>query len=93
MAEALIAVEVVYALPDQQTIVAVELPLGSNIADAIDRSGLREHYQFEAQPKVGIFGQLKNLHDELQDGDRVEILRPLLADPKVARRERAKKTN
>ena len=88
-----IRVEVVLAMPERQELVALEIATGSNIADAIARSGLPGMFKgFELDPeKAGIFGQKANLDQVLRDGDRVEIYRPLIADPKEVRRQRALK--
>jgi len=87
-----IKVEVAYALPDEQVILLVHVDHGSTVEQAIGLSGILEHYP-EINPgklnKVGIFGKLAKLDKVLQDGDRVEIYRPLIADPKEVRRKRA----
>lgn len=69
----------------------VELEEGSRLCDAIDKSGLAQKFDhFEVDPRrVGIFGKKVGLDQVLRDGDRVEIYRPLLADPKEVRRQRA----
>ncbi len=79
------------AMPGRQELVALEVASGSTLADAIAQSGLPEMFEgFELDPaKVGIFGQKASLEQVLRDGDRVEIYRPLIADPKEARRQRA----
>jgi len=86
-----VRVEVVYATPDRQELVSLELKAGSTVADAIERSGLAESFAgFEVDsPVVGIFSRKVELDRVLCDGDRVEIYRPLLADPKEVRRQRA----
>lgn len=86
-----IRVDVAYALPDEQTIRNVSLPAGSTLADAVRASGvLDQHPQIDlGKAKVGIFGKLAKLDTVLRDGDRVEIYRPLIADPKEIRRKRA----
>lgn len=86
-----IAVEVVYALPDTQSLLRIEVPSGTTVAQAIRHSGLADVYP-EIDPdtaSVGIFGQHVALDQPLKPGDRVEIYRPLIADPKTARRKRA----
>ena len=80
-----ISVEVVHALPGTHRAVKLLLPEGSTIEDAVRASGLAFH------GKYGIFGVLKRADSPLQDGDRVEIYRPLAVDPKEARRRRAKR--
>ncbi len=84
-------VEVAYALPDQQVIVAVEVEEGSTLRQAIERSGVTHTFpEIDlAVNKVGIFGRLAKLDDPVRARDRVEIYRPLLADPKEVRKQRA----
>jgi putative ubiquitin-RnfH superfamily antitoxin RatB of RatAB toxin-antitoxin module len=86
-----IAVQVVYARPESQRIYTVRLPLGATVADAIHASGLlQEHPSFDlGAHRLGIFGRIVAADRMLGDGDRVEIYRPLKADPKEARRKRA----
>jgi len=85
-----ILVEVAYALPERQVILPVMLPAGGTIEQAIEQSGvLSEFPEIDlSQNKVGIFGKLSKKTAELKPGDRVEIYRPLLADPKEVRRRR-----
>ena len=91
MSASVIRVEVVFATAQKQELVAVELKQGSRLCDAIDMSGLAEKFDnFEVDPaRVGVFGKKASLDQVLRDGDRVEIYRPLLADPKEVRRQRA----
>lgn len=86
-------VEVMYATPAVQRGYAVDLPEGGTVRDAIERSGvLRECPQIDLdRDRVGVHGRLAALEDVLREGDRVEILRPLVADPKAARRRRAQR--
>lgn len=86
-----IKVEVAYALPDQQELSTVSMPPNSTVQQAIAQSGILERYREIdlAVNKVGIFGKLTKLTQSLRDGDRVEIYRPLIADPKEVRRQRA----
>ncbi len=86
-------VEVAYARPGQQAIIQVSLPKGATLEEAIQASGVLEQFsEIELDKnKVGIFGKLTQRDQPLRPGDRVEIYRPLLADPKQARRERAAK--
>ena len=85
-----LVIEVAYARPDQQRCVTVTVPTGSTIRTAIERSRIQE--QFEeidlAKNAVGVWGQLRGLDDFVSQGDRVEIYRPLLVDPKQARRDK-----
>jgi putative ubiquitin-RnfH superfamily antitoxin RatB of RatAB toxin-antitoxin module len=86
-------VEVAYAEPDQQVILKVNVPDDATAQTAIDASGILERFpdiDLEKQ-KIGIFSRLVTLNQRLQPRDRIEIYRPLLADPKAARRERAAK--
>ncbi len=86
-----ITVEVAYARPDEQRIIELQVPPGTTVAEAIERSGIIERFpEIDlAKNKVGIFGKLAKLDKVLQPGDRVEIYRPLIADPKEARKKRA----
>ncbi|ORM62925.1 RnfH family protein [Pantoea rodasii] len=89
-----INVEVVYALPDKQYLRAVTLEEGATVEQAIKASGLltlRKEIDL-ASNKVGIFSRPVKLGDAVQDGDRVEIYRPLIADPKDLRRQRAERS-
>lgn len=85
-------VEVVYALPQEQRVVRLEVPQGTTIEAAIELSGVLDRYpQINlATDPVGIFGQLRALADGVRSGDRIEIYRPLRADPREARRRRAR---
>ena len=87
----LIKVEVLYALPHEQTLLNVEVAQGTTLAGAVKISGMLEKYPDidPASNKVGIFGKLSKQDVVLRDKDRVEIYRPLLADPKEVRRKRA----
>lgn len=84
----LLDVEVVYARPDQQALIHLRVPAGSTVAQAVERSGLRQRFPELAQglPALAIFGRLVSAESVLQAGDRVELLRPLQADPKERRR-------
>ena len=89
-ADAPLDIEVVYALPDEQVVVRVALPHGATAADAVERSGLRMRFPaIAADAKLGIYGRIVAGDTRLTAGDRVEIYRPLIADPKQARRRRA----
>lgn len=87
-----IGVEVAYATPARQTVRAVRLPPGSRVGEAIRRSGLLAEFpEIDlAVNRVGVYGEPVELDAVLADGDRVEIYRPLIADPKEARRRRAR---
>lgn len=87
-----IHVEVVYALPERQEVVRLKLHEGATAQQAIDASGLlQRHPEIELGKanKVGVFAKLVKLDASLNDKDRVEIYRPLIADPKEVRRKRA----
>jgi uncharacterized protein len=88
-----ISVEIVYIDPHKQNILTFELEKGSDISQAIHRSGLLErHPEIDLTVnKVGIFSKIQELDYVLQSGDRIEIYRPLQADPKESRRQRALK--
>jgi len=88
-AEAL-TVEVAYATPGRQVILRVQVPPGTTVAQAIDASGVRQQFaDIGAHPPVGIFSGKVALDHVLASGDRVEIYRPLLLDPKQSRRQKA----
>jgi putative ubiquitin-RnfH superfamily antitoxin RatB of RatAB toxin-antitoxin module len=93
MAETLIDVEVAYATPEQQVIVVLKVPEGATAEQAIKASGLLNRFPEinGADIKVGIFGCVCKLDQQLGQADRVEIYRPLIHDPKEARRQRAAK--
>ena len=93
MAEEFISIEVAYALPEQQTIIALTMPKGTRVEQAIVASKVLELYPDinKAELQVGIFGSACKLEDLLKTGDRVEIYRQLHHDPKEARRQRALK--
>ncbi|WP_300001932.1 RnfH family protein [uncultured Cedecea sp.] len=89
-----IRVEVAYALPEKQFLRQVSLPEGSTVEQAIIASGLltlRTDIDLKKN-KVGIYSRSVKLTDEVHEGDRVEIYRPLLADPKELRRQRAERS-
>lgn len=91
MSETPIRVEVVYALPAEQPILHVNLLEGATVEDVIRASGVLDaHPEIDlAKNKVGIFSKLVKLDETVRDRDRVEIYRPLIADPKEVRRKRA----
>ena len=90
-----IGVEVAYALPQKQAIKAVDVPEGTTALEAARLSGITS--QFEGidldEAKLGIFGKAVSPTQVLRDGDRVEIYRPLIADPKEVRKARAARAN
>ena len=89
----LLDIEVAYATPDREIIIALKLPRGSTANDAIERSGiLRQAPEVDlAKNKIGVYGKLCGLDHPLHQHDRVEIYRPLIIDPKEIRRLRAGK--
>ena len=86
-----IMVEVAYALPKEQLIIPVRVPVGTTAEDAIKLSGILQKFPDIdlATNKFGIFGKLTKPDTVLRELDRVEIYRPLIADPKEVRRQRA----
>lgn len=87
------AIEVVYINPERQSVLSLNVPTGATIRDVIRQSGLLQQFpeiDLE-QARVGIYNELRKLDAVVQAGDRVEIYRPLQADPKEARRKRAEK--
>lgn len=86
-----IRVEVTAALPDFQVVIPVELQAGATIRDALEKSGVRDRLPGlePDEQRLGVFGKLRPAGHVLRDGDRVEIYRPLKADPKEVRRRLA----
>ena len=88
-----IVIEVVYALPAKQKLVSLSLPVGTTVREAALRSGLEAHFPGLdlASAPLGIFGKAVARPEErvLEEGERVEIYRPLIADPKEVRKQRA----
>ncbi len=87
-----ILVEVAYALPHEQVLLPLEVDPGTTVREAIEQSGILEkHPEIElmTRNKVGIFGKLTKLDQVLRPKDRIEIYRPLIADPKEVRKRRA----
>jgi putative ubiquitin-RnfH superfamily antitoxin RatB of RatAB toxin-antitoxin module len=89
----LIKIEVAYAMPDKQCILTVEVVAETTIEMAIISSGILTRFPgIRLQTAgVGVFGKRRQLSDAVQDGDRIEIYRPLMIDPKDARRAKAVK--
>jgi len=85
-------IEITYALPDRQELVTIDLPDRSTVMQAVEASGLLQKYP-EIDPggvnKLGVFAKLAKADTVLRDRDRVEIYRPLIADPKEVRRQKA----
>ncbi|MCD9569877.1 RnfH family protein [Pseudomonas protegens] len=95
MAESMISIEVAYAAVDRQALISVQVPQGSTLRAALQASAIRQQFpelDLAACP-VGIFGKQVSDPEKhvIQAGDRIEVYRPLLADPKEVRRLRAAK--
>lgn len=90
MAE-MIKVDVCYALPAKQELVSVNLPAGATLGQALEASGLLQKYpEIDLKKnKFGVYAKLSKPDTLLRDCDRVEIYRPLIADPKEVRKQRA----
>lgn len=88
-----IKIEVAYALPTQQKIIVLEVDEHTTIQQAINASGILDQFPDIdlSRQSVGVFSMPRALTDEVKAGDRVEIYRPLLIDPKDARRQKARK--
>lgn len=91
MQEALITVEIAYALPDKQLILTVKISPKSTVETAIHASGILQRFpEIDLKVnKIGIFSKFTQLNSSLRDLDRIEIYRALIADPKTVRRQRA----
>ncbi len=86
-----IHIELVYALAHEQILLNFEVPAGTTLGEGVRLSGiLDKHPEIDPQKgKFGIFGKLSKTDIVLREKDRIEIYRPLLADPKEVRRKRA----
>ncbi len=86
-------VEVAYALAERQTLLSFKVEEGITVRGAIEASGILDrHNQIDlTKDRVGIFSKFTTLDTVLREKDRVEIYRPLIADPKKVRKERAAK--
>jgi uncharacterized protein len=91
--EGLIEIEVAYAKPEEQVIVTVKVSQGTTIEQAVELSGLSARFPEIGYSgiKAGVFGMVCKPGQAVKKGDRVEIYRPLIHDPKEARRQRALK--
>ncbi len=89
----MIHVEVAYAREDVQEIIGLDVEKGTTLEQAIEQSGILQHFpEIDLKKnKVGIFGKITKPDTPLREHDRVEIYRPLIADPKASRRKRAEK--
>ncbi|MDD2928692.1 MAG: RnfH family protein [Sideroxydans sp.] len=86
-----INIELVYALPQEQALLKFNVPAGTTLGEAVRLSGILEKYPEidPAKAKYGIFGKLSKADVVMRERDRIEIYRPLIADPKEVRRKRA----
>jgi putative ubiquitin-RnfH superfamily antitoxin RatB of RatAB toxin-antitoxin module len=84
-------IEVAYALRHKQTLLNIEVDDNASVEDAIQQSNILKKYPEInlKKNKVGIFGKITSLDVKLREKDRVEIYRPLIADPKEVRKQRA----
>lgn len=91
MSDEKIKIELVYALPAEQLLLKSEVPNGTTIAQAVKLSGILDKFpEIDVEKgKFGIFGKLSKADTVLREKDRIEIYRPLIADPKEVRRKRA----
>ena len=91
MTESRITVEIVFAKPGEQALEQLQVAADETVESVIRQSGLLERFpEIDLKTnKVGIFGKAATLSATLRDGDRIEIYRPLIADPKEARKKRA----
>jgi putative ubiquitin-RnfH superfamily antitoxin RatB of RatAB toxin-antitoxin module len=95
VSDAPLRIEIAYAEPQRGIIKILHLPPGSRVADALRLAALDPDFTGVdlANSALGIFGTLTQTDQTLKEGDRIEIYRPLAADPKVARRARAKQAH
>lgn len=91
MSSSIMRVEVICMRPGDVWRRGVEVAAGTTLAEALEVSGIRRELPqvFFSEPAVGVFGRLCSLQQLLQDGDRVEVYRPLTFDPMESRRRRA----
>ena len=89
----MVALEVIYAKPEQLELVTLTMPEGATLEEAIQASGLLEKFPELALSglNIGVFGVVCKPDQPVKEGDRIEIYRALLHDPKEARRQRALK--
>lgn len=86
-----LTVEITYALPEKQTLYSFDVPVGTSLNKAIELSGIQSiHPELDLKAtKVGIFGKIAPREQILEAKDRIELYRPLFADPKEIRKQRA----
>ncbi len=88
----LITIEIAYAKPLEQVLLSIQVSPEINVKQAIMQSDILERFpeiDLDKENKVGIFGKVVALNQSLRNGDRIEIYRPLIADPKEVRKQRA----
>jgi len=91
MGDETIAVEVVYAVPGDHSLIALQVPRGTTAGEAVRCSGILDERPGADITHIGVFGEHVGHDHPLEDGDRVEIYRPLEADPKEVRRDAARR--
>ncbi|MCC5854867.1 MAG: RnfH family protein [Idiomarina sp.] len=91
MSDALLNIEVVYGTPERQKIVSLSVTEGTTVLAAIEQSNIQTYFPeiVPSEAVVGIWNKSCKLTDKPRQGDRIEIYRPLIADPKENRRRRA----
>lgn len=89
----LIDIEVVYGIPHKQVLLTLKVPANTTIENCIKLSGIVKHFPeiVPSEAVVGIFSKPDKLENTVKQGDRIEIYRPLTADPKEMRKLRAEK--
>jgi len=88
----LITIEIAYAKRLEQVLLSIQVSPETNIKQALEQSTVLERFpeiNLDKENKVGIFGKVVALNQSLRNGDRIEIYRPLIADPKEVRKQRA----
>ncbi len=91
MAEPKLTISVAYATPERQTLIELSVAAGTTVGEAIELAGIRAlHPGIPANAALGIHGRLVPAEEAVRAGDRVELYRPLPADPKVTRRALAR---
>lgn len=90
-----LTIEIAFALPNKQKILLTKVPVGTSVLDAALNSGMESYFSELdiSSARLGVFGKLvaKPAEQEVKQGDRIEIYRPLIADPKASRAKRAEK--
>lgn len=93
MSDNLAHIEVAYGVATKQSLVSITVPQGTTVEEAIKASKILDEYPDIdlSKNKVGIWSRVVKLTDTVKEGDRIEIYRPLIADPKEIRKRRAEK--